>query len=692
MTPKAGLARLLGQSDVLLAVGVLMIIGMMVVPLPTPLLDLLISLNLALSITILLVALYTRDALDFSVFPSLLLIVTLFRLSLNVSSSRLILLQANAGDVIHSFGSFVVAGNYFVGIIVFLILTIIQFVVITNGAGRVAEVAARFTLDAMPGKQMSIDADLNAGLINEEQARTRRQTIEREADFYGSMDGASKFVRGDAIAGLVIVVMNLAGGVIVGITQLGMGATEALSRFALLTIGDGLVTQVPALLISTSTGVIVTRAASSESSNLGRDVADQLLRTPKPLFIVAAMLGGLALVPGLPLIPFMTMSLALGGVAWLVRSQQMKDAALEVEIREEERHQEATSVDSVVGMLQVDPLEIEIGYGLIPLVDENDSNNLLHRVTGIRRQLATELGLVLPTVRIRDNLNLPPNAYSVKLRGIEIGRSELLVNHNLAMNAGLATGDIEGISTTEPAFGLPALWVTAGNRERAEMMGYTVVDPPSVLATHLTELIRRHSHELLSRQDTQALLNNLKQDYPAVVDDLVPGVLTVGEVQRVLQSLLAERVSIRDLVTIAETLADHGRAIKDIAQLGELVRQALGRQITAQYQGLDGVLYALTLNPALEQTLAGALQQTDQGWAIIVDPLLAQRTIMSTAECMERIAAAGQQPAVLCPSRIRRPFRRLIERALPHLPVLAYAEVSPQTEVQAMGTVDIDEG
>ncbi len=693
MTLQKGLARVLSQSDVLLAVGMLVIVGMMVIPLPTILLDMLISLNLAAAVVILLVALYTNEPLDFSVFPSLLLVVTLFRLALNVSSSRLILLQADAGEVIHSFGSFVVAGNYVVGIIVFLILTVIQFVVITNGAGRVAEVGARFTLDAMPGKQMSIDADLNAGLINEHEARRRRRVIEQEADFYGSMDGASKFVRGDAIAGIVIVMLNIVGGVVIGIMQLGLAPKDALGTYTLLTIGDGLVTLIPALLISTATGIVVTRAAgNNEISHLGNDMAAQILRSPKPLFIVSAMLLTMAIVPGLPKLPFIAMGAALGFVAWALRGKQRDDDAATTVRQQEERAQEATSVDAVVGLLQVDPIEVEIGYGLIPIVDESDASNLLHRITGIRRQLAADLGFVVPTVRIRDNLQIPPNTYAVKLRGVEIGKGELMVNHYLAMNAGFATEDIEGIATTEPAFGLPALWISNANRERAEMLGYTVVDAPSVLATHLTELIRRHAPEVLSRQDVQTLMNNLKNEYPTVVEELVPAILTVGEVQKVLQNLLLEHVSIRDLVTIAETLADHGRNTKDAAALTEFVRQALGRQITGQHLAQDGTLPVLTLSPALEQTLAASLQQTDQGLAIIIDPTLAQRVITATAENMERLAGSGHQPIVLCPSRIRRPFRRLTERALPHLTVLAYAEINPQTEVQAMGMVDIDEG
>ena len=685
-----GLTALVGtmqrNSDVVLAAGVMVIIGMMIIPLPPFLIDLLVATNIAAAVTVLLIAMYTKDVLAFSVFPALLLLVTLFRLAINVSSTRLILLQADAGDIIASFGSFVVGGSVVVGIVVFLILLVIQFVVITNGAGRVAEVAARFTLDAMPGKQMSIDADLNAGIITEGEARERRERITQEADFYGAMDGASKFVKGDAIAGLVIVAINLVGGIAIGTMQNGLSPGDAVSTYSLLTVGDGLVSQIPALLISTATGLVVTRGASQ--ANLGQDIREQLFSNPRVLFIVAAVLGAFGLVPGLPRFPFFVLAATMGVVGYLVRERLRTEAeqvaaAVEAEVDEQEQ-----SVDSVVSMLRLDPLEVEVGYGLIPLVDEEHGNGVLNRITVIRRQVATELGIIVPMIRIRDNLQLPPNTYVAKLRGIEIGRGELMVNHFLAMNPGVAGEEIDGIETTEPAFGLPARWVNAAQKPRAELLGYTVVDPPSVLATHLSELIRRHAPELLSRQDTQTLLTNLKDEYPTVVEELVPGVLTVGEVQGVLQSLLSEGVSVRDLVSILETLADRGRQTKDIDELTEASRVALARQITMQYRREGDVLHAITLHPELEQGLAAGIQAMEQGAAIILEPSQLQRLLTALAAEMEGAAARGKEPVLLVSARIRRPLRRLIERSLPTLRVLSYREVASEVEVEAVGMVE----
>ena len=685
----SGLVRLLAKNaDVALAGAVMMTVLMMVIPLPPAMLDLLVAGNIAMAVTILLISMYTKEVLDFSVFPSLLLLVTLFRLAINVSSTRLILLQGNAGHIIASFGNFVIGGSIVVGIVVFLILLVIQFVVITNGAGRVAEVAARFTLDAMPGKQMSIDADLNAGLINEVEARERRSTIMREADFYGSMDGASKFVKGDAIAGLIIVAINLIGGITIGVMQRGLSAGEAVSTYSLLTVGDGLVSQIPALLISTATGLIVTRAASD--GNLGTDIGRQLLSSPRALFIVSAVLGVMAVVPGLPRFPFIVLALTMGGAGYLVRERMRADEQ-QAEFAAHEAHDErASSVDSVLSVLQVDPLEVEVGYGLIPLVDGEHGGSLLNRITIIRRQMAMDLGIVVPMIRIRDNLQLSANTYVVKLRGIEIGRGELMAHHFLAMNAGLASEPLEGVETVEPAFGLPARWIAPEAKQRAEFAGYTVVDPPSVLTTHLSELIRRHAPELLSRQDAQALLNNLRDEYPAVIEELVPAILTVGEVQGVLQELLRESVSVRDMVTICEALADRGRITKETDQLTEAVRAALGRQITMEHRGEDGRLRAITLHPRLEQTLAAALQPTDAGPAVVIEPDLMQRLLVRLAGEMERAASAGFQPVLLCSARIRRPIRRMIERSLPQLPVLAYAEVSSEVEVEAIGMVEVE--
>jgi len=594
------------NTDVAMAVTVIMILALMVIPLPPTMLSLLIVANIAISIVVLLISMYTRDVLSFSVFPSLLLLTTLFRLGINIASTRLILLNGDAGSVIDAFGAFVIGGSLIVGIVVFLILLVVQFVVITSGAGRVAEVAARFTLDAMPGKQMSIDADLNAGLISESEAKERRQRISSEADFYGAMDGASKFVKGDAIAGLIITTINLIGGMTIGMMQLGLGPGEAIGEYSLLTVGDGLVSQIPALLISTATGILVTRAASSDSQ-LGLNIGSQLFGNPRVLFIVAAVLVGFGLTPGLPQSPFLIIAAMMAAAGYLVRERQKTLLVQDAEAKEAEQAEESQSVDSVVSVLRVDPLEVEVGYGLIPLVDDERGGNLLNRITIMRRQTALEMGIVVPMIRIRDNLSLGAHQYMVRLRGIEIGGGTLYVNKFLAMDSGLATGDIEGETTVEPAFGLPARWIVNQDKQQAELMGYTVVDPASVLITHLSELISRHAPELLSRQDTQGLLDHLKQEYPSVVEELVPGVLTVGEVQGVLQLLLSENVSIRDMVSIAETLADVGRQTKDIEALGEAVRQALARQITMQHRAADSRLHAITLNPRLEQTLAQSL-------------------------------------------------------------------------------------
>jgi flagellar biosynthesis protein FlhA len=686
-----GIGRLLGQTDVLLAAGIIVIVGMMIIPLPPALLDLLLTVNIAASVTILLVAVYTDEPLKFSVFPSLLLVTTLFRLALNVSTSRLILLQANAGSVVDSFGHFVVGGNLVVGIVVFLILVVIQFVVITNGAGRVAEVAARFTLDAMPGKQMAIDADLNAGLIDEHQARERRKAIGHEADFYGAMDGASKFVKGDAIAGIVIIIVNIIGGLSIGVFQQGTGASEALSRYATLTVGDGLVSQLPALLISTATGIIVTRAAGE--TNLGSQMFSQMTVQARPLYVAGAMLAVFGLMPGLPKLPFfMVATISAGGGYLITRSQKAEQLAALAAIPIAEPEPEQLGPQQVIQMMNIDPLEIEVGYGLIPIVDEQAGGGLLRRITMIRRQLALELGIVLPTVRVRDNLQHAPNAYVVKLRGVEIARGTLQPGHFLAMDPGTAEGDIPGIDTHEPAFGLPARWITPAYRERAELLGYTVVDAESVLATHLTELVRRFAPDLLSRQDTQNLLENLRGEYPALVEDLVPTTLTVGEVQEVLQNLLAERVSIRDLVTICETLATQGRVTRDIDLLTEYARASLARQISRQYADDSGTLHVITVGSRTEDEIASAIQQSDRGSHVAMAPWQVQRLIGVVSTEVERVAAAGRDPIILCSSRIRLAFRRLLERRLPNVVVLSFAEVTPQTAVEAVGNIEVNVG
>jgi flagellar biosynthesis protein FlhA len=686
------LNRVLQQSDIVLAIAVVGIMTMMVIPMPPILLDLLLTLNFSVSITILLITMYVREPLQFSVFPSLLLIVTLFRLGLNISSSRSILLHAYAGQVIQAFGQFVVGGNYIVGIVIFLLLMIIQFVVITNGAGRVAEVAARFTLDAMPGKQMSIDADLNAGLINEEQARQRRRLIELEADFYGAMDGASKFVKGDAIAAVAIILVNILGGFAIGILQMGMTLSEALKTYTLLTVGDGLVAQIPALLVSTATGIIVTRAAAAE--NMGQEILQQTITYPRALMIVAGMLVLFGLVPGLPKVPFFILGVLVGGASYLMSHIEM---ARRPEAPEEARLTPAEETEDVSALLRVDPLELELGYGLIPLVDEAQGGSLLQRISAVRRQIALELGFVLPKVRIRDNLSLPPNTYTIKLRGEEVGRGEVLVSHFLALSPGLnadlgaLSEELAGLPAKEPVFGIPALWIEARAKERAEVLGYTVVDPGSIITTHLTEIVKSHAAELLGRQEVQKLLEKLRSDYPAVVDEVLSDRVGVGLVQKVLQNLLRERISIRDLLAILEAILSRVQETRDPDLLSEHTRLALSRAITNQLRGPDGALHVFTLGPGMESTLIAALQPTDWGMAIALRPDKAQTLLREIGAQVERMVTHGHQPVLLCSSRLRLPLRRFLQRSLPTLAVLAYNEVAPGVEIYTEGMVELAE-
>jgi flagellar biosynthesis protein FlhA len=682
-------ARLSRYSDLMLAGAVCAIVGMMIVPLPEWLLDILIISNLSLGLVMLMVALYARDALQFSVFPSLLLITTLFRLGLDISATRLILLQAHAGQVVTAFGNVVVGGNFVVGVVVFLILIVVNFVVITNGAGRVAEVAARFTLDAMPGKQMAIDAEVNAGAINEETARNRRRAIQQEADFYGAMDGASKFVKGDAMAAIIIMVINIVGGFVIGVVQLKMQLTDALGIYTLLTVGEGLTSQIPALLISTATGMIVTRAASEPDSNLGKDVTTQLFSNPRALGIVGGLLLLISLVPDLPKIPFIVIGLAMLGAAQMLRRNAKQQTAADgASAQAPAASQEP---ENLTHLLRVDPISIEIGYGLISLADAENGGNLLSRVTLIRRQIATDLGIIVPTIRIRDDLALPADTYVIRLRGVEVARGEVRANRLMAMNPGTAddaASDLDGLPAVEPAFGLPARWIVPEAREHAELLGYTVVDPTSVITTHLSEVIRQQAPSILSRQDVQALLDGVKTEHPALVGELVPDLLGIGEVQKVLQHLLAERISIRDLVTILEALADAARSTRDSDQLGERVRQALGRAISRQNVGLDGRLSVMTLSPAWQQSLAGALQTTDSGSAmLLMDAPTGSKLIQALSREMERVASLGHNPILLCPARLRLALRRFTDRSLAALTILAYSEVAPQVEVTTLGVV-----
>lgn len=673
-------------SDVIIAAAIITIVLMMIIPLPTMLLDLLLCLNVTLALTIVLVTIYNVEALDLSVFPSLLLLTTLFRLALNVSSTRLILLEGYAGEVITAFGNFVVGGNAVVGFIVFVILIIIQFIVITKGAERVAEVSARFTLDAMPGKQMSIDADLNQGAITDAEARKRREKIQREADFYGAMDGASKFVKGDAIAAIIIIIINITGGFIIGMVQRNMTVTQALQNYTLLTVGEGLVNQIPALMISTATGIIVTRAASD--GNLGSDLVTQLFRNSRVFFIVSGVLILMAIVPGLPGIPFTCLSLLAAFIGYSLKKSQAETEETTTTAKQEKKKQEATKPENIVSLLQVDPMELEIGYSLIPLVDTGQGGDLLERIVMIRRQCALELGLVVPTIRIRDNIQIKPNAYIIKLKGIEIAKGELMLDHYLAMNSGTVFEEVPGIETTEPAFGLPALWIAEAQREQAELNGYTVVDAVSVLATHLTEVIKAHADEILGRKETQDLVENLKKANPSLVDEVIPELMNVGEIQKVLSNLLRERISIRDMGTIFEVLADYGRATKDTDILTEYVRHAMARQITQQ-NIQNNVIPCVTLDPAIENRIAGAVQRTDRGSYVSMEPDVMQRLLAALNTELTKLTNMGYQPIVLTSPAVRPYFHNLVERSIQGIIVLSHAEIEQSVELQILGVVKI---
>lgn len=675
-------------SDVLIAVAIIIIVVMMIIPLPTLLLDLLICLNITIALLVVMSVIYNKEALDLSIFPSLLLVTTLFRLALNISSTRLILLDGYAGEVITAFGNFVVGGNPVVGFIVFIILVGINFIVITKGSERVAEVSARFTLDAMPGKQMAIDADLNQGAITDAQAKVRREKIQHEADFFGAMDGASKFVKGDAIAAIVIMLINITGGFVIGMLQRNLSAVQALQQYTLLTVGEGLVSQIPALLISTATGLIVTRAGAE--GNLGADMVSQLFRNDRIFFILSGVLAFFAIVPGLPGIPFSVLAVLC---FFIGRALKKSAGAAETPAEKQEKavqqqKKKATSPENIVSLLQVDPMELEIGYSLIPLVDQGQGGDLLDRIVMIRRQCALELGLVVPTIRIRDNIQIKPNAYIIKLKGVEIAKGELMLDHYLAMNSGTVFEEVPGIETTEPAFGLPALWIPESEREQAELNGYTVVDAVSVLATHLTEVIKSHAAEILGRQETQNLVDNLKKSNKTLVDEVIPDLLTVGEVQKVLQNLLDERISIRDMETIFEVLSDYARATKDTEILTEYVRHAMARQIT-QANVQNGQLPCVTLDPALENRIAGGVQRTDRGSYISLDPDSMKKLIESLNTELQKLTNMGYQPIVLTSPAVRLYFRKLVERSVPGIIVLSQAEIEQSVEIQILGVVKI---
>ncbi|MEN1966858.1 flagellar biosynthesis protein FlhA [Lentibacillus sp. N15] len=672
--------------DLSVLIAVILIIVMLVVPLPGWLLSVLILGNISIALIVILVSMNTQETLQFSVFPTLILLLTLFRLGLNVSTTRSILSEGNAGGVVDTFGSFVIGDNPLVGFVVFIILVIINFLVITKGSERVSEVAARFSLDAMPGKQMSIDADLNAGLISEQQAKERREKVESEADFHGSMDGASKFVKGDAIAGIIIVLINIGFGLIIGMVQMGMSFQEAINTFMRLTVGDGLVSQIPALLISTATGIVVTRASSD--GNLGTEVTGQLLRYPKLLYIAASTIFLLGLTP----INFFLTTILAALLAFSGYFLEKQSQAPDTPDQEEEEVQEASSMKSpenVVNLLSMDPIEFEFGYALIPLVDTSQGGDLLDRVIMIRRQLAIELGIVIPVVRIRDNIQLEPNAYRLKIKGDEIASGELLLDHYLAMTPDMDEDTLEGVETKEPAFGLPAKWISEDLKDEAELSGYTVVDPPSVVSTHITEILKRYAHTLLGRQETKQLIDHVKESYPILVEEVTPDPLAIGDVQKVLAKLLKENVSIRNLPVIFETLADFSKMTNDTELLTEYVRQALSAQITKQYATDDDMIKVITISGKVEKRMAESIQQTEHGNYLSLDPDGQQEIIKNLHEEVEKLTLAEDTAVVLCSPAIRMYLKQLVDRFLPQVVVLSYNELEPDVQVQSVGVVNV---
>ncbi|WP_426349150.1 flagellar biosynthesis protein FlhA [Alloiococcus sp. CFN-8] len=675
------------KIDIIVAFSVIGIVMMMIIPLPAVILDVLLVINITISLVILLITMFTTEVLQFSIFPTLLLITTLFRLGLNISSTRLILRDGDAGSVIEAFGNFVTGGNYIVGIIIFLIIIIIQFMVITNGAGRVSEVSARFTLDAMPGKQMSIDADLNAGLIDEQMARIRRRKLQQEADFYGAMDGASKFVKGDAIAGIIITVINILGGIILGIVLLNMGALEAMEKFTILTIGDGLVSQIPALLISTASGVLVTRAGSDE--NLGNQLGRQLTAFPQVIAIASVVLFALAFT-GLPMFPFLLLSFASGISAYLLYKDEKEQLAANIESEQAEITEiEKREPENVASLISLEPLEVEIGYGLIPLADDRNGGDLLQRIASVRRQCAIEMGIIVQHIRIRDNLQIKNNQYNIKIRGTVIASSELMANMLLCMDPSGDNNQISGIKTLEPTFGLPAVWINKDQREEAEIQGLTVVDPTTVMVTHLTEAIKSHSYELLGRQETKLIIDTVKEKYSAVVEELIPDLMTIGEVQKVLQNLLRERVSIRDMATILESLADNSRNTRDIELLTEYVRYSLNRNISSSLIDESRKVIVATLAPELEVMLSNNLQKTPQSSFIMLEPDKTQRLFDNINKIIDTIYFNNNQPVILVSPKIRPAFKKLIEMVFPQIMVISLNEIPNDIEIKTQGVVNI---
>ncbi len=678
------------KSDILVAVLVLAVILLIIVPLSPGLMDFFLIANITMSLLILLITLFTKNTLEFSTFPTVLLIITLFRLALNISSTRLILGNGgDAGEVIKAFGQFVVGGNLVVGLVIFLIIVAVQFIVITKGAERVSEVAARFTLDAMPGKQMAIDADLSAGNISEDQARERRQDIQREADFYGSMDGASKFVKGDAIIGIIITVINIVGGIIVGLLGAGgkvMPFDQVIQVYTLATVGDGLCSQIPALLVSTATGIIVTRAATKEG--FGQDVAKQMFGNPTVFYVLGAMLALISLIPGLPKIPMLIVAIVLPIIGYTKANKSKKEEAAELLDVEETSAQEKRKPESVTSLLHVDLIEMEFGYGLISLVDASQGGDLLDRVVMIRRQCAIDLGIIVPIVRLRDNIQLGTREYVIKIRGLDVARGEVMLGHFLALKPDDVDDPIDGIETVEPTFGLPALWIAEEDREKAELRGYTTIDVPSVISTHLMEIIKRHADELLGRQQVQTIIDNLKKQQPALVDEVVPKIFTIGEVQKVLANLLREGVSIRDIATILEILGDYGNLTRDTDLLTEYVRQRLKRAITRNFVP-DGRARVITINPEAERALSGSIRQTDKGAGVAMEPVQMQRFLANLKKAVDHFLSLGISPMVITSPLIRKHVKNISAQVFPDLVVLSYNELEQHVEIYSDWTVNI---
>ncbi len=673
------------NTDILLAAGVILILGLMIIPLPPFMLDFLLAVNISTALLILIVSLYINKPLDISIFPGLLLVLTLFRLGLNISSTRLILLNGYAGKIIETFGSFVVGGSYVVGFIIFLILVIIQFIVIVKGATRISEVAARFTLDAMPGKQMAIDADLNSGIITEDEARARREEIKREAEFYGAMDGASKFVKGDAIAGLIINAINIIGGLVIGVVQLGMPIKDALQTYTILTIGDGLVSQIPALIISVSAGMVVTKNA--EGDTMDKQMRLQLFNNPRVLGVVAGAILLFAIIPGMPTIPFMFLGITAGVATFFVSKRKQEEAIQEEIVEEEETEPQEEKVEE---FLQVDPIEIEIGYGLISLVDEKMGGNLFQKIASTRKFIALEYGVLVPPVRVRDNLQLNPNEYLIKIKGNVVSRYEIYSDRYLAMNPGIVEGDISGIPTHDPAFGLEAYWISEDEKEKAEMLGYTVVDSISVLSTHLQETIKKHFDKILTRQSVKQLLENLKKDYPAVIEEINPERLSLGTIQKVLQNLLREQIPIKDLVQILESLIDYSKVTQNVDVLTEYVRHSLGDLIANLYKDQNGIIHAVAIGENLENYITSALQnQNDASQTLGLSPEMLQKLNVEIDAKMQKFREFGYLPIFITSATIRPYFYRLIHSTFPDAIVLSYTELPADVEVEFLGKLEV---